>query len=165
MSKLPHGQRGQRQPAKAAAPTPAVAAEKAAQQVTFQQTHYQGDIPPPALLRQFDDMVPGTAARLIGWAEAEAEHRRAMERDSLQGNLAAQAAQVEIARYDSKATFRGAVLGQLCGLAVCILCVAGAIWEGDQGNTGVAIALAAIPTAAVIRSFGVTLPSFGRKPK
>lgn len=88
-----------------------------------------------------------------------------MERDSLNGNLAAQAAQIDIARYDAKANFRGGVLGQLCGLVVCLMCVAGAIWEGDKGNTAVALALAAIPTAAVIRSFAMTLPALGQRRK
>jgi uncharacterized membrane protein len=156
MSKPPTSQRGNKPPSRA----PAAPAEPVqAQQVTIhQQTHYSGDIPPPGLLRQFDELLPGTAARLIGWAETEAEHRRAMEKAALDGNLAAQAAQMEIARYDSKASYRGGILGQLCGLAVCVLCVAGAVWCALHGHTAVALALAAIPTAAVIRSFGIKLP-------
>lgn len=157
MSKPPTNQRGSRQPVK---PPVAQTEQARAQQITFQQqTHYSGDIPPPALLREFDQHLPGTAARLIGWAEKEAEHRRALERDALDGNLLAQATQMRIAEYDSKAAFRGGAAGQACGLVVCILCVAGAVWCATQNQTAVALALAAIPTAAVIRSFGIKFGS------
>lgn len=39
-------------------------------------THYQGSVPHPDILRGFDAVVPGTAARLVKLAEEESAHRR-----------------------------------------------------------------------------------------
>ena len=40
----------------------------------------EGPIPLPDAMREYDHMLPGLAARIVEWAEREAEHRRAMER-------------------------------------------------------------------------------------
>ncbi len=40
----------------------------------------EGPIPLPDTMREYDHMLPGLAARIVDWAEREAEHRRAMER-------------------------------------------------------------------------------------
>ena len=43
------------------------------QQVRVQQ--YQGNVPPPAMLAEFDQTVPGMGARLLKLAEEESQHR------------------------------------------------------------------------------------------
>lgn len=40
----------------------------------------EGPIPVPEMLREYDEMMPGLGARIVDWAEDEAEHRRRMER-------------------------------------------------------------------------------------
>lgn len=129
-------------------------------QQVIQQVHqfqYQGQIPPPSLLRDFDEIVPGTSVKLIQWAEDETAHRRKMESQAQEANIASQRRQLEIAAYQSKATFRSDLLGQAAGLLVCLCCVIGAIWVGALGYTAVAVALCAIPTAAVVQAFRVSL--------
>jgi len=42
--------------------------------------HYQGAVAHPHHLAQFEQIVPGSAARMIDWVEDEADHRRSMER-------------------------------------------------------------------------------------
>lgn len=42
--------------------------------------HYQGVVAHPRHLAQFEQIVPGSAARMMDWAEDEANHRREMER-------------------------------------------------------------------------------------
>jgi uncharacterized membrane protein len=39
----------------------------------------EGPIPPSEALREYDAVVPGLAARIVEWAEREAEQRRAVE--------------------------------------------------------------------------------------
>lgn len=43
----------------------------------------EGPIPLPETLAEYDGMMPGLAARIVDWAEREAEHRRAVERSML----------------------------------------------------------------------------------
>jgi uncharacterized membrane protein len=41
--------------------------------------HYEGPLPHPATLKQYDEIVPGAAERLISMAEAQASHRQDLE--------------------------------------------------------------------------------------
>lgn len=116
---------------------------------------YQGPIPPPEVLHKFDQLVPGTAERLIKLAEDESNHRRQMEKQAMDANIAAQQGQLRIGEYQSKAVFRSDTIGQVAGLLVSITCVAGAIYLGANSHEITAGVLAAIPTAAVIRAFFV----------
>src|SRR5687768_13622143 len=44
-------------------------------------TTYSGPIPPPAILRGYEDIVPGSADRIMGWAESQTKHRHKLETD------------------------------------------------------------------------------------
>jgi uncharacterized membrane protein len=39
----------------------------------------EGPIPLPETLREYDETMPGLGARIVDWAEREAEHRRRVE--------------------------------------------------------------------------------------
>lgn len=41
--------------------------------------NWSGPIPPPSILRDFDDIIPGCAERIIAQFELEGAHRRQME--------------------------------------------------------------------------------------
>ncbi|MBW8830611.1 MAG: DUF2335 domain-containing protein [Burkholderiales bacterium] len=109
------------------------------------------------MLREFDAVLPGTAEKLIRWAEEESAHRRSMESSAQAANIMNQSRHLEIVHYQSRATFRSDFVGQICGFIVCIACVVGAIWMGALGHEVAAGALCAIPTAAVIQAFRVGL--------
>ena len=50
------------------------------EQVVVQHgTFYAGPLPSPALLKQFDDVVPGAAERIIKMAEEQEKHRQQLE--------------------------------------------------------------------------------------
>lgn len=124
------------------------------QLIGVQQTQvYQGAIPHPDVLRGFDELVPGTAQRLIQLAEDESLHRRSLETAAMQANIEAQQRSLAIGEYQSKAVFRSDTIGQASGLIVSILCIAGAIYARNE--TAIALALAALPTAAVIKAFAI----------
>jgi uncharacterized membrane protein len=45
-----------------------------------QVSHFSGPIPPPRILSEYDQVLPGLADRLVCIAEGEAAHRRAQQR-------------------------------------------------------------------------------------
>jgi uncharacterized membrane protein len=42
-------------------------------------TSFQGPLPPPSLLRDYDDVVPGLAAKIVEWTTSQTAHRQKME--------------------------------------------------------------------------------------
>ncbi|MEG0783639.1 DUF2335 domain-containing protein [Carnobacterium sp.] len=56
--------------------------EKAILQLQMQTTrmHYKGPMPPPEILRGYDDVVPGAADRIIVMTETQQKHRIELEK-------------------------------------------------------------------------------------
>lgn len=79
----------------------------------------------------------------------------------MDANIAAQQSQSLTNAYTARAIFRSDMMGQTCGVLVCLVCVLGTIWMGAIGQPWVAAALAAIPTAAVVQAFRSSM--FGRR--
>jgi uncharacterized membrane protein len=55
-----------------------------------QQTSVQsfsGPLPPPEVLKRFDDIVPGAAERIIKMAEAQSEHRKDLEKKVIESDI------------------------------------------------------------------------------
>ena len=65
--------------------------ERVVHEVTELVAHYQGPIPPPGFLAQFDEVVPGAADRIIKMTEGNMAHRMKMERTMVRGDLALKA--------------------------------------------------------------------------
>ena len=61
------------------APTPESRTERRTL-VRLQHSSWEGPLPPPIIIEEFDRIVPGAAARILDEWEAEAAHRRAFER-------------------------------------------------------------------------------------
>lgn len=47
---------------------------------------YRGPLPPPGMLREYDQIVPGAADRIITLMERQQDHRHGMESSNLKGN-------------------------------------------------------------------------------
>lgn len=45
---------------------------------------FRGPIPHPHALREYDEVIPGLAERIVCWTEDEARHRRMVERSLVQ---------------------------------------------------------------------------------
>jgi uncharacterized membrane protein len=130
--------------------------------VTQTQTQtqvYEGPVPHPDIMAEFDRLVPGAAREMFDWARADSEHRRAMEAASNAANISTQSKQLALAQYQAESVFRSDLIGQICGLIVSVGCVAGAVYLAVNGQPWVAAALAGIPTAAVIQAFMAKRPS------
>ncbi len=102
---------------------------------------YSGPLPPPGLLRQFNQVVPGLAERIIDLAEKEADHRRSIELQQLSAHIE----DMRAARAESR-------LGQVFGLTIGIVAIVsgaitaslGAEWPGSLIGGGGVIGLVAV---------------------
>lgn len=55
--------------------------------VLHEEQSFSGPLPHPAILRAFDDVVPGAAERIIKMAEEQAAHRKALERKVIESDV------------------------------------------------------------------------------
>jgi uncharacterized membrane protein len=51
----------------------------------FASFSYSGPLPPPSQLREYEDVLPGAADRIIRMAETQAEHRQDIEKVAVKG--------------------------------------------------------------------------------
>lgn len=95
-----------------------------------QVSRFSGPIPPPRILSEYDQVLPGLADRLVSLAEGEAEHRRALQR--------------------RRARLAEAGLGSAFVIAMTI--IAGGIYLIHEGSTteGLGSILAALTTLLVV---------------
>ena len=48
---------------------------------------YSGPVPPPAILKQYNDLVPGSASQILEQARSQTEHRIALEKTVISSNI------------------------------------------------------------------------------
>jgi uncharacterized membrane protein len=102
------------------------------------ETHiqaYGGPLPPPALLKEFDNVVPGAAERIIRMAEQQADHRQFLEKTVITG--------------DSKRASYGLFIGALVVLSV----LGGAIFLIYEGHDWAGAAIAGLDLVALASVF------------
>lgn len=114
---------------------------------------FEGPIPPPALLREYNQILPGAAERIIAMAENEGRHRQALENKAVDANIEAQKEQLSINKQQVTSTFRSDTLGQTFGFLISAGCIVGSIVSGLHNLTALSLALAAIPSAAIVKAF------------
>lgn len=79
--------------------------------------HFSGPLPPPALLRQYDELLPGCADRILSMVESNSRHRQALE--------------AKVVDATCKVATRGQVLGFALAFTVIVL-GAGLIHSGHE---------------------------------
>jgi len=57
--------------------------EKEKLALVLRQIYHSGPIPHPIILRQYEELLPGAADRIIKMAEKQAEHRQELEKKNL----------------------------------------------------------------------------------
>jgi uncharacterized membrane protein len=55
--------------------------------VVHQSQTFSGPLPPPEVLRKFDEVVPGAAERIIKMAEEQSAHRKDLERKVIDSDV------------------------------------------------------------------------------
>ena len=120
------------QPAKVATqPSP----QRTVTQVAMQSASWQGPLPPPSQLAQFDAVVPGCAERIIRMAEQEGEHAR------------------EVQMRAVKATVIGQYLGQAFALVLAASAMVASYLLAMSGHDGVAAILGGTTLTTVVLAF------------
>ncbi len=113
---------------------------------------FEGPLPHPTILQQYDAAIPGAAERIFKLAEQETQHRHAQENAATQANIAAQRQQLDITHYQSRAAFKSDATGQALGFMVSLACVAASVYLATHGQPWVASILAGLPLAGIIRA-------------
>lgn len=98
-------------------------ATKIASMVVTQEETYSGDVPHPVHLRGFEEIVPGSAKKIIDNAVSESEHRRSWEDNALAGH------------------FKLASRAQICGFILSLLLIIGGFVLGLMDKTVVGCAM------------------------
>jgi uncharacterized membrane protein len=107
----------------------------------------RGSLPliPPQMLAEYEKVIPGLAAKIIGWTEAQRTHRQCLERKQTEGSEK---------RMDRGQIIAGAVA--IWGLTMAAIV---GVWSA---TVGIAIAVVSIggPTAAIwlARNTGANKP-------
>lgn len=101
----------------------------------IEEHRYSGPIPNPALLKEFDNVLPGCAERIIRMAEEQATHRQLLERTVIIGDS------------------RRANQGLWVGGAVAVLFLAGAVFLIYNGHDAAGATLGTMDLASVVGIF------------
>ncbi|WP_419605458.1 DUF2335 domain-containing protein [Thiolapillus sp.] len=108
---------------------------------THEINHFQGPIPPPETLKEYDKLNPGFSLRILGMAEKEQEHRHQCEAKALKQ-------QVENHKARNRETARGQHYGLAIGItaivAGTVLALYGNAWPGGVIGSGGVIGLVAV---------------------
>ena len=96
-------------------------AEREVVQVEQHVAYYSGPIPPPAMLRDYEEVLEGSADRLLTMAERESKHRALYENLGLIFGFVAALALVALSAYVVSLGFAwqsvGIIIGSIAGTA------------------------------------------------
>lgn len=106
------------------------------------RAEHSGPLPPPALLKQYDDIISNGAERIMQMAESEQQHRHDMERQLVNQEI------------NDAADGRGIERrGQIFAVIVCLSLIYVAREIALAGNPGYATLLAGGTLASIITAF------------
>lgn len=115
--------------------------------IAFQTQSFQGPLPHPAILKQFDDVCPGAAEKIIKMAQDQAAHRQGIER------LRAENEQKFIEQANRRETQR---IWLACALALGVLAVASLFVIFGQSVLGFAVVVGEIGGLMLAFIYGKT---------
>lgn len=107
---------------------------------------YRGPIPPPGMLRQFNDVVPGAAKQIMEDAHAEHLHRREMERIDLEHAHDMDRRQLKAAVWQSRA-------GQVIAFVLSFSAIGVGAWLIYNDKSGWGFALILLELAGLAAAF------------
>lgn len=103
--------------------------------ISYQSAMYRGPIPPPSILKQYDELLPGSAERLMNLFEKQANHRMAMEEIVIKGG-------------SSRAYW-----GLACGFVISLLMLGLAGYLAAKGEAASAAIVASVDLAGLVYVF------------
>ncbi|PPU80162.1 hypothetical protein XhhCFBP4925_12255 [Xanthomonas hortorum pv. hederae] len=99
------------------------------------KSSWQGPLPPPKLLAEFNEISPGLADRIVSWAEEEGRHSRLVESRALKWSIAA------------------GIVGQVFAAGLAVGCLYASYHLGMAGHEGVAITLGGATLTTIVLAF------------
>lgn len=124
---------------------------------------WQGSLPPPSMLQQYDDALPGAAERIMRMAEAQENHRiQAENRRIKQDDRRIEQDDRRIAQDDRRIEIEGkrvqveskrGYLGLAFGFAISLLLIAIGAYVVVWGNPWVGVAIIGVDIAAIAGIF------------
>lgn len=96
---------------------------------------FSGPLPPPEMLRKYEELLPGSADRIISIAERQSSHRQKLESDVIASSI------------------RNERLGMTFGFLICILAISGGIFAVMHGKSAEGIAAIITPLVALVAVF------------
>ncbi len=130
-------------------PQPAPSSSFPAAPTQIRHQAYSGPIPPPAILEQYNVIIPDAAERIIRMAEKNAAHRQAMESAVLNANIEA-----------GKRKHKEITKGQLFGIISVLASFSVAAIALALGNPATAATISGTTVVGLVTAF-VT----GQKPR
>lgn len=109
-------------------PDPSTASTRQTQQVLMHTQQWAGPLPPPAVLKQYDEVFPGLAERIVASMEREQDHRHAVDRSLIETH---------------RVTF---TRGQRIAATIALICL---VLGFILGNNGQSVAAAAFVTGGL----------------
>jgi uncharacterized membrane protein len=97
--------------------------ERTGERVLMEAASFTGPLPPPGVLKGYEDALPGSAERIISMAEKYGDHRRALEVRA-----------TELAAEQMRRDYGEARMGQLCALAIALAFVGAGTWVALAGH-------------------------------
>lgn len=110
---------------------------------------FSGPLPPPEILRKFDEVVPGAAERIIKMAEEQSAHRRDLEKKVIESDV------------------NRSKWGQILGFAIAITGLAASALIAIYGNAiaGSIIGVGTLASLVGVFMYGATTRSKERDAK
>lgn len=100
---------------------------------------YSGPLPPPELLKDYDDIVPGCAEKIIGQFIAQGNHRRNLEKIVVEGDI------------------KRANLGLGAGFTLGLVGLVGSLYVISLGYSGAGIVALASSLGPLVGSFIISV--------
>ena len=106
------------------------------------QTEFSGPMPHPQLLKGYEDVCPGAADRMFRAVEAEAEHRRHMEKSVMEAQV----------RFHDK-QFLEARMGQICALIISLAGIMAGTYTAINGHEWAGSAIGVGGIGGIVATF------------
>lgn len=110
--------------------------------VTEVMSEFSGPMPPPSILKGYEEILPGAADRILSMAERQSEHRQQMEKEMIESE----------SRDSLLGVLFAFALGIGCIIAAVVMVInvpekAGAICAAILGTTGIGAIVTAFITS------------------
>ncbi len=96
---------------------------------------FSGPLPTPDVLRRYEEVIPGSAERIISMAERQGSHRQDLESTVVSSNITNER------------------LGMIFGFVICLVAICGGIYAVAHGKSAEGIAAIIAPLAALVAVF------------